>query len=86
MTKLNKQKVTQAWLKIMRLSKVDELRRDVEVVSQAHERDVDRKDAVLQMLDRDLDEAEEQYQMALRQHLRRCVVRGVCCAAGGTRH
>jgi dynein regulatory complex subunit 2 len=30
---------------------------------------VDAKDAILQMLDRDLDEAEEQYQMALRNHL-----------------
>jgi hypothetical protein len=31
---------------------------------------VDRKDAIIQMLDRDVDEAEEQYQVALRQHLR----------------
>lgn len=30
---------------------------------------MDSKDAILQMLDRDLDEAEEQYQMALRNHL-----------------
>lgn len=30
---------------------------------------MDAKDAILQMLDRDLDEAEEQYQMALRNHL-----------------
>lgn len=49
---------------------VESLRKDVEIISQSHERDVDRKEAMLQMLDRDLDEAEEQYQIALRQHLR----------------
>merc|ERR1712093_528487 len=38
-------------------------------ISQNHERDVDRKDAILQMLDRDLDEAEEQHQVAVRSHL-----------------
>ena len=40
------------------------------MLSQNHERDVDRKDALLQMLDRDLDEAEEQYQTTLKAHLR----------------
>jgi hypothetical protein len=49
---------------------LEEIRKEVEIISQSHERDVDRKDAVLQMLDRDVDEAEEQYQVALRQHLR----------------
>jgi hypothetical protein len=38
-------------------------------MSQNHEREVDMKDAIIQMLDRDLDEAEEQYQTAHR----RCV-------------
>ena len=36
---------------------------------QNHEREVDRKDAIIQMLDRDLEDSEEQYQMALRSHL-----------------
>ena len=31
--------------------------------------EVDRKDAMIQMFDRDLEDAEEQYQMALRSHL-----------------
>ena len=73
----------------------DSLRKEVEVSTQLHERDVDRKDAMLQMLDRDLDEAEEQYQLALRQHLRHidtlvelqvCVCVCVCardCAVDG---
>ena len=53
----------------MRLAKVESLRKEIEILSQNHERDVDRKDAIIQMLDRDLEEAEEQYQMALRAHL-----------------
>lgn len=69
MTKVNAKKVRNGWLKIMRLSKLDALRREVEVISQNHERDVDRRDALLQMLDRDVDEAEDQYQMALREHM-----------------
>lgn len=70
MSKMNRQKVMNNWIKIMRLAKVDEMRREVEIISQSHERDVDRKDAILQMYDRDLDEAEEQFQLALRFHLR----------------
>ena len=75
----------------MRLAKSEALKKDIEILSQNHERDVDRKDAILQMLDRlvskaydvcpnrtwhvfivsrrDLEEAEDQYQMALRLHL-----------------
>ncbi len=65
----NKLMIQNQWRKIMRLAKVESLRKDIEIMSQNHERDVDRKDAVIQMLDRDLEEAEEQYQMALRSHL-----------------
>lgn len=53
----------------MRMAKTESLKKDIEIISQNHERDVDRKDAILQMLDRDLEEAEEQFQMALRNHL-----------------
>ena len=53
----------------MRLAKAESLKKDIEILSQNHERDVDRKDAILQMLDRDLEEAEDQFQMALRSHL-----------------
>ncbi len=41
----------------------------IEIYSQNHEREVDSKDAVMQMLDRDLEEAEEQYQTALRNYM-----------------
>ena len=35
----------------------------VRVLHALHERQVDRKDAIIQMLDRDLEEADEQHQM-----------------------
>lgn len=66
---INKLRIQNQWRKIMRLAKVESLRKDIEVLSQNHERDVDRKDAIIQMLDRDLEEAEEQYGTALRSHL-----------------
>ncbi|KAL4114472.1 hypothetical protein PRIC2_014409 [Phytophthora ramorum] len=68
-SRMNKLKIQNHWRKIMRIVKVEALRKEVEVRSQNHERDVDRKDALIQMLDRDLEEAEEQFQMALRAHL-----------------
>ncbi|KAJ9525006.1 hypothetical protein QJQ45_005934 [Haematococcus lacustris] len=66
---LNGIKIHNQWRKIMRMAKVEELRREIEVLSQNHEREVDRKDAIVQMLDRDLEEAEEQYGMAVRAHM-----------------
>ncbi|RYG66395.1 hypothetical protein EON64_09875 [archaeon] len=89
-SKVNSLKILNQWRKIMRLAKAESLKKDIEILSQNHERDVDRKDAILQMLDRsvsaisliivlnlcvlpcfnrDLEEAEDQYQMALRTHL-----------------
>lgn len=68
-TKYNMSKLQESWLKIMRSAKTKKLKKEVEIISQNHERDVDRRDAILQMLDRDLDEAEEQHQVAVRSHL-----------------
>lgn len=68
-TKYNMSKIQESWLKIMRSAKTKQLKKQVEIISQNHDRDVDRKDALLQMLDRDLDEAEEQHQVAVRSHL-----------------
>merc|ERR1719330_2213935 len=62
-------RLQESWLKIMRSAKTRQLMKQVEIISQNHERDVDRRDAILQMLDRDLDEAEEQHQVAVRSHL-----------------
>ena len=68
-SKINNFKILNQWRKVMRLAKAESLKKDIEILSQNHERDVDRKDAILQMLDRDLEEAEDQYQMTLRSHL-----------------
>eukprot|EP00735_Rhodelphis_limneticus_P007283 TRINITY_DN1979_c0_g1::TRINITY_DN1979_c0_g1_i1::g.23125::m.23125 TRINITY_DN1979_c0_g1::TRINITY_DN1979_c0_g1_i1::g.23125 ORF type:complete len:513 (-),score=165.76,sp/A8JB22/CCD65_CHLRE/51.73/6e-148,NYD-SP28_assoc/PF14775.1/3.2e+03,NYD-SP28_assoc/PF14775.1/6.3e+03,NYD-SP28_assoc/PF14775.1/2.5e+03,NYD-SP28_assoc/PF14775.1/2.5e+03,NYD-SP28_assoc/PF14775.1/4.8e-11,NYD-SP28/PF14772.1/7.2e-06,NYD-SP28/PF14772.1/1.5e+04,NYD-SP28/PF14772.1/1.5e+04,Cas_GSU0054/PF09609.5/0.02,GIDA/PF01134.17/2.8e+02,GIDA/ len=69
-SRVNRLKIQNQWRKIMRVAKAEELRKEIEILSQNHEREVDRKDAIIQMYDRDLDEAEDQYQMALRAHLR----------------
>ena len=53
----------------MREAKSKELKKDIEILSQTFERVVDRKDSVIKSLAKDLQEAEEQYAMALRIHL-----------------
>merc|ERR1719160_1891677 len=68
-SKLNRLKILNQWRKLMRLVKVEDLRKEIEIISQSHEREVDRKDAIIQVLDRDLEDSEEQYQTALRAHL-----------------
>ena len=50
-------------------AKAQELRKDIEILNQTFERIVDRKDAILKSLVKDSDEAEEQYQVALRSHI-----------------
>jgi ribosomal protein S12 methylthiotransferase accessory factor YcaO len=66
---LNRMKILTHWRKVLRLNKTEQLKKEIQIFQQNHDREVDAKDAILQMLDRDLDEAEEQYQMALRNHL-----------------
>jgi hypothetical protein len=68
-SKSNRLKIQNNWLKILREAKVQELKQQIQILAQAHDRQVDRKDAVIQMLYRDIDESEEQYRMALRTHL-----------------
>lgn len=55
--KLNLAKIQNQWRKLMRLAKVESLRKDLEIMSQNHEREVDMKDAIIQMLDRDCERA-----------------------------
>ena len=52
----------------MRVAKTEQLKKEIQIYQQNHDREVDAKDAILQMLDRDLEEADEQFQMALRNH------------------
>jgi hypothetical protein len=69
MAHFNRMKILTHWRKLLRLAKTEQLKKEIQIYQQNHDREVDAKDAILQMLDRDLDEAEEQYQMALRNHL-----------------
>ena len=48
--------------------KTEELIKDIEVMKQAFEKKVDRKDAIIRSLAKDIEESEEQYQVALRSH------------------
>lgn len=68
-SKINKKLLLNIHRKFMRADKVDQLRKEIEILAQNHEREVDRKDALVQMLTRDLDDAEEQFQTAQRAHL-----------------
>ena len=68
-SKLNMAKIQHTWRKIMRDSKVQQLKYELEIMSPNHEREVDIKDAIIQLIDRDLDETEDQYLTALRSHI-----------------
>lgn len=68
-TKMNQLKVNNQWRKIMRLAKTEALKADIEILSQNHERNLDRKDALLHMLIGDMQDAEAQFQLATRSHL-----------------
>lgn len=65
-SKHNLNKINYQWRSIMRDAKAKELLRDIEIMSQTFERIIDRKDSVIKSLVKDLHEAEEQYQMAMR--------------------
>lgn len=68
-TRINKKILINIHRKFMRADKVDQLRKEIEILAQNHEREVDRKDAIVQMLTRDLDNGEEQFQTAQRTHM-----------------
>ncbi len=53
----------------MRIAKTEQLKNEMEIYSQNNQREMDSKEAFIQMLDKNLDEAEDQYQIALRNHL-----------------
>ena len=59
LARLNRMKFLQIWRKTLRLTKTEALKKQIQIYQQNHDREVDAKDAILQMLDRDLDEAEE---------------------------
>ena len=50
-------------------AKTELLRKEIEVLAQTHERTVNCKDAIIEALNHDLDDAEEQFQTAQRGHI-----------------
>ena len=57
-------KVNAEWIAKMRYAKVSQLKQEAQVLSQDHARDIDRKDLLMQMYLRDLDEATDENQVA----------------------
>ena len=53
----------------MRAAKSKELKKEIEILSQTFGRIIDRKDTVIKASTKDIEEAEEQYNMALRSFL-----------------
>lgn len=66
---INKKKLLTNWRKILRIAKTEELKKELEVYSQLNQRELDSLDAYLQMLDKNIEEAEDQYNLAQRNHL-----------------
>jgi len=64
----NRMKILTHWRRIMRVAKTESLKRDIQIYQQNHDREIDAKDAVAQMLLRDINESEEQHQMSLQNH------------------
>lgn len=46
---INSIKINSQWRKIKRMTKVEDLKRNIEILAQNHERDVDREDAIIQV-------------------------------------
>jgi hypothetical protein len=51
----NKKKLLTYWRKIMRIAKTEELRNEIDIYSQNNQRELDSKEAFIQMLDKNLD-------------------------------
>ena len=69
-TRINLFKINYQWRTLMRDVKSRDLKRDIEILSQTFERIIDRKDSVIKAMVKDLLEAEEQYSMGLRSHIK----------------
>ena len=69
MSKENLKKIQNRWLEVLRVEKFQSLKGDIDILRNSFEKTVDRKNAVIQMLAADLEEAEEQHRLAIRTHL-----------------
>lgn len=68
--RINAMKLNAQWMDVMRKAKSEELRQELQVLSQTFERVVDRKEAILQGLVAYLGESEQQDAMSSRTHTR----------------
>ncbi|CAM4790261.1 unnamed protein product [Rotaria magnacalcarata] len=68
-TQNNTFKLNTQWLMVMRAAKSKELKKEIEILSQTFGRIIDRKDTVIKASSKDIEEAEEQYNMSLRSFL-----------------
>jgi len=66
--RLNETKLITKWRDILRQSKSEELKKEIQILSQTFERMVDKKNAVIEALVNDLEQAENQHRLAARQH------------------
>jgi hypothetical protein len=69
LAKIHVLSIQEQWRKIMRQQKAVALKQDMEILVQSHLRLSERKDQIIDRLEKNLDEMEEQYQIALRSHL-----------------
>jgi hypothetical protein len=69
LAKTSMKQIQVRWLTFLRAQKHKELTGEIDIVRHTFEKTLDRKNAVIQMLSMDLEEAEEQYRLALRTHL-----------------
>ena len=70
-TKKNDKLITARWLFIMREAKSNQLREAATVMAQTHSRTMDRKNTLLQSLEREVDDAETQHRRAVSDHASR---------------
>ena len=68
-TEKNNNKLNTQWLSVMRTAKSKELKKEIEILSQTCVQIIKRKDTVIKASLADIDESEEQYNMALRSFL-----------------
>ncbi|XP_061074733.1 dynein regulatory complex subunit 2-like [Conger conger] len=66
---VNQHKLTERWRAVFRQTRAQDLRKDIEILSQTFERVLDRKDSVIKCLLGDLTESKQQSDLVLRSYL-----------------
>lgn len=69
-TRMAENTVRNAWRDILRLAKTEELRAEIAIVSQSHERDVELREAAVRSALAEIESLEQQQVQAVRSHMR----------------